>query len=315
MMLKKLQKQELMAERGALQGLLTESRAINDVVGAIQFQQKLDEVEEALQRLEAVNPARASVALYFGGEKVIGSYGIQADFAGEILEDFQDLVSKSFARLEVGALGARGPVAARADSNLMVTNIARGSFGFILEEVGDQGEAFDTQMTEVVDQVASLVQVVTGPEDEAFNEAVADMDHRMVTATRNFFAHLSKAKATLRLVERDREIVLGRAEVELGRERTESLEVEELEGQLLSGLLLGLLPNHKRFEFVLEDGEPISGKVATEASRTIGDQLLGGHFNPAGKRWRAEFLIRDVRRQGREPRRHYTLMRLVEELI
>lgn len=314
MTLKKLEKQELIAERQALRSLLNESRAIDDVVGVIQFERKLEEVEGALRDLEEVDPRRASVALYFGGDKVVGSYGIQADFAGEILEDFQDLVSKSFARSEVGTLGSRGPVPIRTDSNLMVTNVTRGSFGFILEEVGDQSEAFETQLSDAVDSVATLIGVVAGPEEDAFSELVADMDHRMVTATRNFFADLSKARATLRMVERDREIVLGRAEVELGRERTESLEVEELDGQVLSGVLLGLLPNHKRFEFVLEDGEPISGKVAPEASRAIGDQVLIGEVNPVGKKWSAEFSIRDVRRQGREPRRHYTLIRLLNEL-
>jgi len=310
----KLRKEEVLAERATVQSLLAEALEVGDVLGASQFQTILDKLNSELGVLAHFQERNASVALFFGGPKVVGSMGIDAEFAGQALDRFQDLVSKTFARREVGSLGARGPVPTRHDSSLMVTAVTRGSFGFVLEEVGDQQEAIRTQLSEVVENVADLIENITNIEEQIFIDAAAEMDMRLLTSTRGFFKTLDTAKATLRIVEGEREITLSRADIERGRERTEALEVEEHDSVPLTGMLLGLLPVHRRFEFVLEgSGENISGKVASDASRSIGDQLLGGMFNPLGRMWIAEFNIRDVLRRGRPPMRYYTLLRLIRE--
>jgi hypothetical protein len=310
----KLRKEEVLAELTTVQSLLMEAIEVGDVLGANQFKTILSKLSSELEVLAHFRERNAAVALFFGGPKVAGSMGIDAEFAGQALDRFQDLVSKSFARRENGDLGSRGPVPTRHDSSLMVTAVTRGSFGFVLEEVGDQQEAIRTQLSEVVENVTDLIANITNVEEQIFTEAAADMDMRLLTSTRGFFKTLDNAKASLRIVEGEREIILSRADIERGRERTEALEVEEQVSVPLTGMLLGLLPVHRRFEFVLEgSGENISGKVASDASRNIGDQLLGGMFNPLGRMWVADFNIRDVLRRGRPPMRYYTLLRLVRE--
>jgi hypothetical protein len=311
----KLRREEVSAERATVSALLAQATEVGDLLGARQFERRLRNLDAELQVLGQVRETSASAALFFGGPKVAGSRGIEAEFAGDALERFQDLVSKTFARRELGGLGARGPVAIRPDSRLMVTAVTRGSFGFVLEEVGDQAEALRTQLSEVVEDVVDFVAQVADPAEEVFLEAVADIDTRLLGSAKSFFNSLSNAQATLRIVEGDREISLGRDDVQRAKERTEGLEVVEQEAVQLSGLLFGLLPAHRRFEFVLQDtGENISGKVATDASREIGDQVLGGLFNPVGRRWIGEFDVREVTRPGRPARRFYTLLRLLREL-
>ncbi|HML29511.1 MAG TPA: hypothetical protein PKE16_11875, partial [Hyphomicrobium sp.] len=260
-------------------------------------------LDDELRVLGGFEERAASAALFFGGPKVVGSRGIEADFAGDALERFQDLVSKTFARRERGILRARGRVAARPSSKLMVTAVTRGSFGFVLEEVGDQEEAVRTQLSEVVEDVVDFVAHVADPAEDVFLEAVGDIDARLLGSARAFFDSLSKAGATLRIVEGDREISLGRDEVQRGKERTEGLVVTESEANQLNGTLF-VLPAHRKFEFRLDGtGDTISGKVAPDASREIGDQVLGGLFNPIGKRWVAEFDVREVTRPQRPVRR------------
>lgn len=315
MTLKKLEKAGLVADRAAILDLISQSDAVGDYLGRVQFMRKLDEIDSALRDLESISSTRAAVALYFGGPKIVGSQGIDAEFAGDVLGDFQDLVSKAFARKELGSLGSRGPVPVRSSTNLMVTSVARGSFGFVLEEVGSQGEAFDTELVQVVDDVTNLIADVVSSEEEEFMQAISSLDDRSLTSTRRFFATLSKASATMRIVERDRELLLDRSAVELGRERTEQTQVEESEGERFQGVLLGLLPQHRRFEFkLLGSEETISGRVDADISQTVGDQLLIGGFNPVGKAWNAEFNVRTVVRPGRTPRRFYTLLQLHEEI-
>lgn len=310
----KLRREEVSAERSTVSALLAQANEVGDLIGARQFQKRLRKLDDELRVLGGFEERAASAALFFGGPKVVGSRGIEADFAGDALERFQDLVSKTFARRERGILRARGRVAARPSSKLMVTAVTRGSFGFVLEEVGDQVEAVRTQLSEVVEDVVDFVAHVADPAEEVFLEAVGDIDSRLLGSARSFFDSLSKAEATLRIVEGDREISLGRDEVQRGKERTEGLVVTESEANRLNGTLF-VLPAHRRFEFVLDGtGENISGKVAADASREIGDQVLGGLFNPIGKRWVAEFDVREVTRPQRPVRRFYTLVRLIREI-
>jgi hypothetical protein len=311
----KLRLEEASAERASVQFLLSQAQQTGDAIGRRQFERRLRELDDELRVLGNIDEKLASAALFFSGPKVIGSRGIEADFAGDTLEKFQDLVSKRFARRELGLPGARGPVAARGDSKLMVTGVTRGSFGFVLEEVNDQQQITRTQLHEVVSDVVDLIAQISDPIEEVFLEAVADIDSRSLGATRALFSTLSSAQASMRIVEGAREISLGRDEIQRAKERTEGLEVSERDNIQMSGLLYGLLPAHRRFEFVVDEtGENFSGRVAADVSRAMGDQLLGGLFNPVGKRWVAEFELREVTRPGRPVRRFYTLLRLINEL-
>jgi hypothetical protein len=72
----KLDRDQLAAELAALNGLL-ESLPENDYLGRVGLEARRDEVHEKFERLGNHEEHRAKVALYFGGEPVIGSMGEQ----------------------------------------------------------------------------------------------------------------------------------------------------------------------------------------------------------------------------------------------
>lgn len=311
----KLRLDELSAEHVTVQSLLAQSREVGDFLGAKQFEQKLEQLDQQIAELADNTEVFASAALFFGGPKVIGARGIDAEFAGDALHNFQELVTKRFARQEVGRLGARGPIAGKDDSRLMVTGVTRGSFGFVLEEVGAQHEAIRTQLSEVVEDVVDIIKDVAGPEEEPFLDAVGQMDGRLLGTTRSFFESLASGMATLRIVQGDREVLLSSEAIQRAKKRTEDLEISEDATIELEGVLF-VLPTKRQFEFTLiESGETVGGKITADASRAVGDQLAsGGLMNPLGKRWRGEFNMREVQRPGKPAKRYYTLIRLLEEL-
>ena len=66
---------------------------------------------------------------------MVGSRGILANFGGKMLEIYQDLVSKRFAASELTEpLSARGAIPLRNNTQLLVTEVARGFFGFVLTQ-------------------------------------------------------------------------------------------------------------------------------------------------------------------------------------
>src|SRR5580704_7116395 len=108
-MILKLDRDQLAAELAALDRLLAELPA-NDYLGRIGLQARREEIAERFHHLAHVEERRAKVALYFGGEPVIGSIGVQARFGTNALGTFQDLLSKVWGATERGQLSAMGPI-------------------------------------------------------------------------------------------------------------------------------------------------------------------------------------------------------------
>ena len=110
MMPKKLSINSLSSEITTLNELLSSARQSGDIVGEMQLEHRVGELSNKLETLKDQTLAdnSASVALFFGGQPVLGSKGIAAEFAGVALEQFQNLIAKVFAKNELGDLGGRG---------------------------------------------------------------------------------------------------------------------------------------------------------------------------------------------------------------
>jgi hypothetical protein len=118
----------------------------------------------------------------------------------------------------------------------MVTEVARGSFGFVLHELSDQTELADTALKLQVEEVATLLQRTASPNELDFEEAADTLDSRTLTALKNFFVTLDSNGATLRLVEEVADFTLDEAAISRGRRRTEATEIQESDVNLVGVL-------------------------------------------------------------------------------
>lgn len=143
-MLKKLEVDALKADLAALTALLAARTEDDDPVGWLQLSSRKADLERELTQIEATPETRAAVALFFGGRPVLGSKGIAANFAGKAIDRYQDLLAKRYASLESGPLGDRGPVPLHPNAQMLITEVARGSFGFMLEEASEPTSLVDT---------------------------------------------------------------------------------------------------------------------------------------------------------------------------
>lgn len=142
---------------------------------------------------------RAQVALYFGGDPVVGSIGVQADFSAAAINNFQDLITKVWGS-ETGNLAAMGPVPNREDSQLHITQLVHGSFGFLFEELDEQGEPlFETPLRKAADVAVKVISNVADPNEARFTAAIEDMDQRVFKAVKNFIASMHRGRATFRI--------------------------------------------------------------------------------------------------------------------
>jgi hypothetical protein len=303
---RRLELEALEAELAALVVLLTETKELNDPIGIIQYEQRKQELEEEIRDLRDVERHHASLALFFGGKPVFGSRGIAADFAGKALENFQEIVSKRFAKTELGAIGERGRVPLKDITTLMVTGVTQGSFGFLLDELSDQTQMFDTALKDMVMEVLYIIESTGSSDEIVFEEAAETLDPRTLIALRDFFVDLDSSAATVRLVDEVRDFSLDEAAVHRARVRTEATQIEE-EDTEITGTLMGFLPEHRRFEIQIPSGETIYGSATKESTEQYSLTLQSG--NPAiGKRCIAKIKERIVRPLNRPSRIIYRLL-------
>lgn len=311
--MRKLKLDALRADMNSVNRLLTNRTELDDPVGYFQFKNRQQEIQKQIAELKNSPELKGSVALFFSGNPVVGSKGIRADFAGRALEIFQEVVSKQFASEEIGDIHQKGPVPLRTSSDLLITDIARGSVGFVLEEAGQNDTFVQTQLSVVLQHVGDSISITTAPDAQAFDDLLETLDQRQLKALRSFFEHLDAANATMRLVEGDREVTLSSDGIRLARERTSAATIEEHDNDQITGRLY-LLPGHRRFELhVGDDPAGISGSVAKEFAR---DHLqdMQSASDVVGKLWRVRIQIRTIRRPNGQPKLSYTLKGLIEKM-
>ena len=312
-MLKKLQLDGLRADLAAVEALLAARSEAEDPVGWLQLSIRREEIEEEILASQAIEEVHASVGLFFGGRPVVGSKGIRADFAGLMVAQFQDLVSKRLATLESGPLASRGPVPLREKAQLMITDVARGSFGFVLEEEPSSDALTNTPLQIVVEEMSELIYRLSLPEDEIFESISETLDERLLLSVRRFFKLLDDAGATLRIVQGDKSLPMGADAIHLARSRSEALQIVQREDERLEGVLY-LLPATRRFELhaVGEGDEVVKGSVTPECLETLVGGAGGQAADAVGQRWQVEVRVREVQQRNCKPQINYTLTRLLK---
>lgn len=300
---RKLRMQGLQAELASLNALLQSARDMDDPVGEFQLEKRRDKIASELQSLSGEPERKASVALFFGGKPVIGSKGISADFAGHMLENFQDLISRTFASAEFGTLGRRGPIPMKQSTDLMVTNLAKGSFGFVLDELSDQEEIDSTALKLMVEDVVQTIEKVSSANELDFEDVAEDLDPRMLISLKDFFVTLDVAEATIRLVDDVADISLDPPAVHRARLRTEATSIDESDIDV-EGVLIGILPEHRKFEMQV-GGQMLYGSVSKEAAEQYAQMVSVGQ-SPERQTWRVRMkrrIVTPLNRPAREVNR------------
>jgi hypothetical protein len=303
--LRKLERDHLAADLAAVEtmiGRLTDE----DVMMRSGLEERRDELRRELESLQESEETTATAALFFGGRPVVGGLGIESEFGGKAVSTFQDLVAKQFAQ-EAGGLRQRGTVPNKAATRLHITNVVRGSFGFLLEEL--EPSLLDSSLKAAVDNVSRLMAGFGEDDEDRFEAAVENVDQRVLDTAREFFSLMRQDEATFRIVVGETDRSFDAALVKRAADRASVTEVEDVEAQI-AGVLAGVLPDAHQFEFrTTSERGTIRGKV----DKTIPTADL----TALSREWlekpsRAIVTVRRVLKAREMVRESYTLLRLVE---
>ncbi|WAC24388.1 hypothetical protein [Blastomonas sp. SL216] len=312
-MVTKVHLDALKSEAASVEALLARI-SDKDIVSRLSLAHRLEALQQEITEHANENSTLAGVALIFDGDPVTGSSSIDAEFAGKTLQNYQELISKQVA-FSAGMLGPRGPVPIEAQeaARMHVKSLIHGSFGFVLEEArADEPGMFDSPVKIAISQISDIMIDVAATNLNAFNHRLEDMDFRVFNTLKKFVSVIYKARATVRVAEREREVRFDLAGLGRAYERLRETDVSETE-EMVEGELLGIVPIQRRFEFRRGDTfEVIKGRVSQMLSADYLERLERDGIM-AGLRWRATIRTKSVEHpDGRHASKMDTLIDLVQ---
>jgi hypothetical protein len=307
-MLKRLEVDALRADLEAISALIERHSEAEDRVGRHQFLARKAMVEQQLAG--AIDrPAPPAVGLFFGGGPVRGSRGIVAEFGSKAIEQFQLVIATRFASLD-GPISARGPVPQRRQTQMLVTDVARGSFGFVLEAASSDDDDDDHTMKQVISEVVDLLYRASDQDTEIFDEVIADLDSRTLMSLQAFYRLLDGSDATLRLVENERDLRIDRDDVRRGRERVEAISSISSEIIRPRGRLY-VMPSSMKFELMSPGGELMRGAVTEDSLRSLPNEEGNIGVGASGTWCNVEIEATKITLRGRAARYSYKLLRVL----
>lgn len=241
-----------------------ESYLPSDVFKSVEIDGQVDAL--GLAGLDVKSPSKRTIRtnLIFKGEPVVGSRGVKSSFAMKATEAYVDAISA------LGAARKGGP----RHTEVFIVGTVAGSFGFELEEIQDFGDAPVDSISQQETTSHELLQNMLGL-GKISDELPASLDPKAVASVRGFLKVLSKANAFCTIesedsiVKFDSVVAVENSQqflpVSPERPARVPTEIERI------GQFLGLLPDSGSFEFQMEDGSIIRGKVpkTVEKSESI----------------------------------------------
>jgi hypothetical protein len=243
----------------------------DDPLMAPALKERQAELEKQLAEAP-VMPRVPRTVLFFAGEPTFGSYGVDAEFASEVLGRFVEMVKTQHAAEHHGGVGRRGPRRGEAEAKLLLTGTPRGSFGLELSKPGLDDFVVANQLSQTLISLTDLVKS-TAENDESFAMSVARVSPRVVDRLREFFDILDKHKASLKMVSGELQAQLDRETVARAKERVSSAQTQERQVEK-SGVFRGATLDTWRFDFRTDEHVEISGRLSEELSEDQVVQML-----------------------------------------
>lgn len=225
---------------------------------SVAFAHREREIETELAALP-LGAKEPRTVLFFSGEPVVGSLGIDASFAGRVLEPFQSMVMADFADRWHGTVGSRGRRAGEGESRLLLTALPRGSFGLELSRAPDDQLFGEDQLADTLSHVTRLVEAAARS-DEDFATALDEAAPRVVQNLRDFLAVVAKGHAGLRLESGDFRCTMTPVEAKAAYDRVAGTITKE-DAVDIPGIFKGVLLGSWKFDFVTDENHSIGGAI------------------------------------------------------
>lgn len=263
------------SEIGTLERLL-ERTPEHRTIQRIGFQGRLELVRQKIEGVP-VPPRPRRLAATFGGEPVIDNHGIDANFGAEAVTIFSDIIRLTTAA-STDELKATGGIPSTAMSQPIITGVALGSFGFIMELPPTPLHEI-SYPEQAVNRVQELLRLAKEGNDADLSQATADLHPKAVIKVMELLDFVRKKRAHFAVNYQDNEVRFDSAtEIEDSARRLNPANVERQTREFI-GTLIGVVPDTLLFQLDPTDGESIHGRIGPE----IATPTWSGNSTPTSR--------------------------------
>lgn len=110
---------------------------------------------------------------------------------------------------------------------MLLTDVVRGTVGFVLEEAIDATNSTAMPLRTVLDALVDALAGIGANAATIVDEAAAALDPGLLTPLTQLFIRLDEHKATLRVVYGSRDIFLDASAVALARHRLQNMDIAD----------------------------------------------------------------------------------------
>ncbi|NEX18798.1 hypothetical protein G3480_00415 [Thiorhodococcus mannitoliphagus] len=256
----------LRSEVATLEGLLS-SVSEDRLIERIGIEERLEQARARLAKIEA-EPLGKPLPIIFRGAPVEGSQSIDAGFASTALGAFIEATDTVAASL-TDELKALGRLPRGNQRSLRIVDTARGSFGFELElspppaddQISLSFEDESDPYERAIGTTFALIKDAAESDEEGISDLIAEIHPRAAAKIQAFAKVLFEGGAGFAAEFEGARVRLNEGrDVQRVLDALKDEDISEREEQL-RGVVLGILPESRRFECRLADGVLIAGKV------------------------------------------------------
>jgi hypothetical protein len=227
--------------------------------------QREEEFRQELRDLPA-GGREARTVLFFTGDPVYGSKGIDAHFASTLLLPFLEMVKSEYVAEKHGHVGERGPRRDEDEARLLLTGLPRGSFGLELSHPESEDLFAEEQLSNVLVKLTELFSSA-GKSDEDFVHALEEVSPRVYARLPDFFKSIHDHGANIRMQTGDLEFALDKEHVAEAFTRVNSVHTIEDEVEK-EGVFRGATLDTWKFDFRTNDDDTITGRLSPDLDET-----------------------------------------------
>lgn len=254
--------EELLADKGALSEVLS-LLPPEDILGRMSLESRLKEVDAGIEELTTTPRVTAETILYFGGDPVFGSIGINVDFAADALKAYQRLVAAVYAsERHTTPLSESGQIPLQESSTLQIVGTPRGSFGFSLQEKPGQGRLTESALFTSVEKANTLLAASANGSESEFEDLLSEEPVRIFKEINSFWEVIDAAKASMRLKSSGTDAQISVDKISKAHSWTQSIEKTEKTDISKTGIFKGARAVSRDFNFLPDDEPLIKGKLS-----------------------------------------------------
>ncbi|SCB89433.1 hypothetical protein GA0061081_102232 [Gilliamella bombicola] len=264
----------LMSEKNTLINLI--SKTPDDFqfkLEKMSLNSRLEEVENKLKRVDKDFlhfPSKLKIT--FRGAPVLGTTGISSNFGTIAIKALTDAINCILKSLNVGK---------SENANLMITDIAKGSFGFVLEDIGNQSFSLlpedDKSSNIAINKLQEILGFASNSDSNELIENIIELDLNSINKIKDFVEILDKNKAVCAINFNEHSFSFqNNNQVKTALSHLDIAKKSDID-EILNVMFLGVLPNKRKCEFKLVGDDNVY--VASIDKKIKDPELINKHLN------------------------------------